>query len=261
MTTKHLIETYQPYLYNLALRLVYYPEEAKDLTQDVWVKILHALESFEQKSDFKTWAYRIMIHAFLNQKRKPTLLSFSDFADTMNRLEDSLLGNAYDEPEKALLIHEAKVGCMLGMLLCLDVKQRAILVIGDIFEIKSDIACEIFDITKENFRKQLSRARSDLYSFMNDHCSLVNKENSCKCEQKTKALITQGYVDPNSLLFNSNLQTNLKEKMELKSDKLCETMEEMYKELYQQHPFMQSDEEKFAKNILNHVSIKDIFEI
>ena len=64
------MEKYQPYLYNLALRLVYNPQEAQDLTQDVWIKILTSIDTFENNSDFKTWSYRIMINHFLNQKRK-----------------------------------------------------------------------------------------------------------------------------------------------------------------------------------------------
>jgi RNA polymerase sigma factor (sigma-70 family) len=261
MNLNDLVKQYQPYLYNLALRLVYYPQDAEDLTSDAWIKIFENIDRFEERSDFKTWSYRIMINEFLNQRRKYTELTFDDFENTMHHLKDEELSNNYDEPEKALLIHEAKIGCMMGMLLCLDAKQRAVLVVGDIFEIKSDIACEIFNITKENFRKQLSRARKDLYSFMNNNCSLVNKQNYCKCEQKTQSLINEGYVDPNNLLFSPILQKNLKETMQLKSDQLCDTMEEMYKELYQQHPFMKIEEAKFAKSILNRVDIKDIFDL
>ena len=260
MNIKELIKTYQPYLYNLALRLVYYPEDAKDLTQDVWIKVLNSLDGFEQKSDFKTWVYRIMMNEFLNQKRKTRELSFSDFSETMNNMENCLLGDEYDEPEKSLLINEAKVRCMLGMLLCLDKEQRAILVIGDIFEIKSDVASKIFGITKENFRKKLSRARADLYNFMNNHCSLVNAKNACKCEQKTKALIENGYVDQNSIQFNPIIQKNIQDKLQILSEDLDTTMETLYKNLYQSHPFITIDENQFANDILKNPRIKEIFD-
>ena len=95
---------------------------------------------------------------------------------------------------------------MMGMLLCLNTEQRAIFVLGDIFEIKSHIASEIFDITKDNFRKKLSRARNDLYHFMNNQCSLINKKNPCKCELKTKALIKEGYVNKDNILFDLKIQ-------------------------------------------------------
>jgi RNA polymerase sigma factor (sigma-70 family) len=261
LTNQELVEKYQPYLYNLALRLVYYKEDANDLVNDVWIKIIENIESFEEKSDFKTWSYRIMINHFLNQQRKTTELNFNDFENTMNSMKDCLLGDEYDEAEKKLLINEAKVGCMMGMLLCLGSEQRAILVIGDIFEIKSDTASQIFGIAKENFRKKLSRARADLYSFMNNHCSLVNKKNSCKCEQKTKELIKQDYVNPNDLQFNPIIQKSIKDKLQILSDNLDNTMEDIYKELYQQHPFCKVDEKEFATNILKNKEIQKIFQL
>lgn len=260
MTTQNLVEKYQPYLYNLALRLVYYPEDAKDLTQEVWIKILNSIEKFEKKSDFKTWSYRIMINHFLNQKRKYKELTFDDFENTMNDMANEKLLNEYDEQMQKLLVNEAKVGCMMGMLLCLNIEQRAILVIGDIFEIKSNIANEIFGISKENFRKKLSRARSDLYNFMNNNCSLINKNNSCKCEEKTKALITKGYVDSKKLLFSNKIRISLKQKLQLKSDNLDNTMENLYQSLYQEHPFCNVDEKEFAQDILKNKEIKEIFD-
>lgn len=259
MTNQQLIEKYQPYLYNLALRLVYYPEEAQDLTQDVWIKILTSIVKFENNSDFKTWSYRIMINHFLNQKRKYTELTFVNFEKTMNDIPDEKLSNEYDEQMQQLLVNEAKVGCMMGILLCLNVEQRAILIIGDIFEIQSNIASEIFNISKESFRKKLSRARKELYSFMNNHCGLLNTSNSCKCELKTKSLIEMGYINPNNLLFEKDLKTDLKDKLQLKSDSLDNTMENLYKKLYQKHPFLESNEKEFAKNILKNKEIKEIF--
>jgi len=261
LANQQLIEKYQPYLYNLALRLVYNPQDAQDLTQDVWIKILTSIDKFENNSDFKTWSYKIMINHFLNQKRKYTELTFDNFEKTMNDISDEKLSNEYDEQMQQLLINEAKIGCMMGMLLCLNVEQRAILIIGDIFEIQSNIANEIFNISKENFRKKLSRARSDLYSFMNNHCSLINKNNSCKCEQKTKALIEIGYVNPKNLLFSDRTEKNLKQKLQIKSENLDNTMENLYKDLYQKHPFSNANEKEFAKNILKNKEIKEIFNL
>ena len=259
MTNLDLVEKYQPYLYNLALRLVYSSEDAKDLTQDVWVKVLQSLDSFEKKSDFKTWIYRIMMNQFLNQKRKYMELTFDDFENTMSSLGDEKLSNEYEEPHKQLIVEEAKIGCMMGMLLCLDYEQRAILVIGEIFEVQSSIGAEIFCISKENFRKKLSRARSDLYSFMNNHCGLVNKDNVCKCLKKSQALIREGYIDPLNLTFSMPTSENLKQKLQLKANKLDLTMENIYKNLYQEQNFYDANENEFAHNILKNKEIKEIF--
>jgi len=96
---------------------------------------------------------------------------------------------------------------------------------------------------------------------MNEKCSLINHNNPCKCEQKTAALIQEGYVNPNNLQFNPIIQKSVKEKLQLISNNLDTTMNTMYKELYQQHPFTKSNEKIFAKSILKHREIKAIFEL
>lgn len=259
MTIENLVKIYQSYLYNLALRLVYYPQDANDLTQDVWVKIFENIDNFNQKSDFKTWAYRIMINHFLNQKRKYTQLNFDDFENTMDSIQNETLSNSYDDTEKQLLINEAKVGCMMGMLLCLTQEQRAILIIGDIFEIQSYEACEIFGITKENFRKKLSRARKKLYSFMNSYCGEANQNNSCKCALKTQSLIKNKYIDEKNIFYNETKK--IKDIFQNKSDILDDTMDSIFKELYQNHPFITKKDKQLTTEILNNPQIKQIFEI
>ena len=52
------------------------------------------------------------------------------------------------------------------MLLCLDREQRLIYVLGEIFGVTDVIGAELLEISRQNFRQKLSRARRDLHSFM-----------------------------------------------------------------------------------------------
>ena len=63
------------------------------------------------------------------------------------------------------------------------------------------VAAEVLEITPDNFRQRLARARRDLRNFMNDKCGLVNQANPCRCAKKTRGFIEAGYVDPENLLF------------------------------------------------------------
>src|SRR5215472_7244230 len=74
-------------------------------------------------------------------------------------------------------------------------------ILGAIFGVSDTIAAEVLEITAENFRQRLARARRDLGNFMNDKCGLVNQANPCRCAQKTRGFIEAGHVDPNNLLF------------------------------------------------------------
>ena len=87
------------------------------------------------------------------------------------------------------------------MLLCLDREQRLIYILGEIFEVTDGVGSELLDISRDNFRQKLARARRDLHNFMNERCGLVNRANPCRCANKTRGFMQAGYVDPNSLLF------------------------------------------------------------
>jgi RNA polymerase sigma factor (sigma-70 family) len=47
-------------------------ETAKDLTQEVLIKVITNLSSFKGKRAFKTWVYRIVVNQFLQTKRRLT---------------------------------------------------------------------------------------------------------------------------------------------------------------------------------------------
>src|SRR5439155_25197785 len=75
-----------------------------------------------------------------------------------------------------LLVDEAKISCTTGMLLCLAREQRLVYILGEIFEVSDAVGAELLDISRDNFRQRLTRARRDLHNFMNDKCGLVRSE-------------------------------------------------------------------------------------
>jgi len=67
-------------------------------------------------------------------------------------------------------VTEAMLACTSGMLLCLDREQRLSYILGAIFEVTDVVAAEVLEISPENFRQRLARARRDLRNFMSDKC-------------------------------------------------------------------------------------------
>ena len=68
-----LVEAYQGVIYNLALRMVGDAEDARDVSQTVFVKAYLKLASFDRRNRFFSWLYRIGINESLNllSRRKP----------------------------------------------------------------------------------------------------------------------------------------------------------------------------------------------
>lgn len=60
----------RPSLYSRALRILGRPQDAEDAVQDAMVAAFTQLHRFEGRSDFRTWATRIVINAALQQIRR-----------------------------------------------------------------------------------------------------------------------------------------------------------------------------------------------
>ncbi len=65
-----LIAQTQGRVYNLAYRILGNPQEAEDLTQEVYVRVWRALPRFRGESKFTTWLHTVATNACLNRKRK-----------------------------------------------------------------------------------------------------------------------------------------------------------------------------------------------
>ncbi len=259
-----LIKKHQDWIYNIALTFVGDSNEAADLTQEVLIKVVTKLDSFKQKSNFKTWVYRIVKNHFLNMKRgknETIPLTFEAFGEGLDQLPDESLSNYSHETEKKALVEEAKISCMKGMLLCLDREQRLIFIMGELFEFTDTIGAEIMEISKENFRIKLHRAKKQLYSFMNNKCGLINKSNPCRCARKTAGFIKMGYVDPINLHFQKNTITHINGVIDKKLEQYKGEVISEYQKLFQEHPFLQSpDKLASIKKLLSSKAIKETFD-
>lgn len=238
-----LVRRHQSFLYHVAIRLVLRPADAEDLAQEALVRIVTHLSQFAGKARFRTWAYRILVNCFRQSKRRrmeQAIDTFVGFGEELDALGDEplLLPESW-QPERALLVEDAKVGCMVGMLLCLDREQRLAYVLGEIFQAPSPVAAEILDIAPATFRKRLERARRDLTAFMNEKCGLVNAANPCRCERKTRAFMRQGWVDPAQLKFTARHVRRVKNEAPARLRVLCDATEAKAADLHREHPLVE----------------------
>jgi RNA polymerase sigma factor (sigma-70 family) len=235
-----LVERHQGWIYNIALRMLFHPQDAEDATQEILIKVMTRLSSFEGRSSFRTWLYRIVVNHVLNMKRgrvEHTSTDFGSYGAALDGTPD--LGLADPNGESAdtkLLVTEAMLSCTSGMLLCLDREQRLSYILGAIFDVSDTVAAEVLEISPENFRQRLARARRDLRSFMNDKCGLVNQANPCRCAKKTRGFIQAGHVDPENLLFVRERICEVREAAP-KAYETIKTLDDKCANIYRRHPF------------------------
>jgi len=244
---ERLVLRHQAWIYNIALRMVFQPHDAEEVTQEVLLKVITRLSNFKGESKFRTWLYRIAANHVLNMKRcsvETQSLTFAIYGAAIDRTPDLDLPDPKSVPvELPLLVEEAKIGCTTGMLLCLDRKQRLIFTLGEILGASDTVGGEVLEMSADNFRQCLARARRDLYSFMNNQCGLVNKNNPCRCPKKTKGFIEQGHVDPNNLWFVPQHVERVKDVAAETVREIEDIVEGQYAAIYRDHPFLQPSEQ------------------
>ncbi|WP_188648424.1 RNA polymerase sigma factor [Marinithermofilum abyssi] len=65
-----IVRSHQHRVYNLALKMLRDPDEAKDATQDIFIKIHSSLKNFRHSSRLPTWVYRVATNHLLDQLRR-----------------------------------------------------------------------------------------------------------------------------------------------------------------------------------------------
>ncbi len=255
-----LLMKHQPYIYNIAWKMVRNPADAADLSQEAMIKITVSLSSFKFGSTFRTWAYRIVVNHFLSAQRKQNELqinSFDNMSEALNNTPDVEISNSEKEEYK-VYIREMNLMCMSGMLLCLTREQRLIYIIGEMFNADHTIGSEILTISKDNFRAKLKKSRKDIFHFMNNQCGLVNKLNPCRCYKKVTFAMKEGHIDAKNLLHNRGEYATFLEHIRNDANEMIDFVDEKYSELYQGMTFKKDfDKDIFIKEIIDHPTIKN----
>lgn len=70
-TFEKLFVEYHSLVFGVALKFTGRPEDAEDITQEVFTKVWRNLGAFQYDSSIKTWIYRIAMNACIDHSRKP----------------------------------------------------------------------------------------------------------------------------------------------------------------------------------------------
>jgi RNA polymerase sigma factor (sigma-70 family) len=106
---ERLILRHQSWIYNIAVRMVFDPQDAEEVTQEVLIKVVTRLSTFRGDSKFRTWLYRITANHILTMKRRggeTSPHSFSSYADAIHGTPDLDLPDPKSVPVDVPLLVE-----------------------------------------------------------------------------------------------------------------------------------------------------------
>jgi RNA polymerase sigma factor (sigma-70 family) len=177
-------------IYRLCLRMLGDVGDAEDAAQDVLVKVITNLSSFEGRSALSTWVHQVAVRHVLGLKRSRAEARGVDEAGFEALLEQGLAFGAAlppPSPEDRTLLGEVRLACTQGMLLMLSREERLALVLVDLLGFEGPEAAAVAEVSADAFRQRLSRARARLAGFLRARCGVVDGGAACRCERQLPA--------------------------------------------------------------------------
>jgi RNA polymerase sigma-70 factor (ECF subfamily) len=165
-----LVEKYSGRIYNLALRMMRNREDAEDILQETFLSAYEKLHTFDERSTFYTWIYRIAVNASLMKLRsrhhKQTFFSLDE-----PEHEEITRGSLVDwsqYPVHRLLDDEAKAKMEEAIEQLPDI-YRSVFVLRDLEQLSIKETAQILNLTEDNVKTRLRRARLFLRDILSDY--------------------------------------------------------------------------------------------
>jgi RNA polymerase sigma-70 factor (ECF subfamily) len=151
-----LYERYRHRVYAVCIRMTRNPAEAEDLTQEVFVSLVHKIGSYRGESQFTTWLHRLTVNCVLMHFRRPSRREqiFTDLEDVIQiapRLSAPLLpGPLTDKIAFRSAVARLPKGC------------RKVFVLFDLAGFEHEEIAKLLGCTAGTSKSQLHRARLKL---------------------------------------------------------------------------------------------------
>jgi RNA polymerase sigma-70 factor (ECF subfamily) len=159
-----LVTDHQRMVYQLALHLLGDPQEALDVSQEVFLRVFRTLGQFRGHSTLRTWIYRIIINQASNRQRwwrrrkKAQQVPIDDHTQTHGELAES---RHFAQPDRVLQQRET-AGRVWDALNQLPFDQRSVVVLREIDGLSYEEIADSLGIAVGTVKSRLARARGTL---------------------------------------------------------------------------------------------------
>jgi RNA polymerase sigma-70 factor (ECF subfamily) len=164
-----LVEPYRRELHVHCYRMLGSFEDAEDLVQETFLRAWRSRTSFQGRSTFRAWLYRIATNACLDflERRPRTIAASGNAAEApwLQPFPDRLLDEAAprdEEPEAAVVSKETIELAFLVAIQHLPPRQRAVLIARDVLDWSARETAALLETSVASVNSALQRARARL---------------------------------------------------------------------------------------------------
>lgn len=164
-----IYEAYGERILNLAFRFTRNEEIARDLTQDIFIKVFQNLESFEQRSHIYTWIHRIAVNHITNHLKRERRNLWLDLLDNTvsellqaDKLDPAFRDRIADLPSDKILENSERERIVWEAVQTLSVKYRVPLVLHHYEEMSYKEIAAALDLSMSAVESRIHRAKKQL---------------------------------------------------------------------------------------------------
>jgi RNA polymerase sigma-70 factor, ECF subfamily len=161
-----LVVRYQRKVYAVALGIVKDPDLAWDVAQEAFVRVHQSLATFEGKSAFSTWLFRITTHLAIDtiRKERPAL---KEDVDEVREADlagggEGILSTALGNDPRANVLRRELAAKIQDALATLSEKHRTILVLREVEGLSYEELAQRLGIHKGTVMSRLFHARKNM---------------------------------------------------------------------------------------------------
>jgi len=156
MAFAKLIERHQGRVYSLSLRMTGSVEDAKDITQNVFLKVYSGLSRYNQDFKFFSWLYKSAINESINHIKSNKFHKLSLTIDI-----------PHEETAEAEIIKDERKEIVQDSVMKLKPKYRALIVLKYFEEMSYKEICTLTGLSMKKVRSRLFEARNLLRKSLN----------------------------------------------------------------------------------------------
>jgi len=187
---QEIYKAFQPKILRYLTRLAG-EDEAKDLSQEVFMKVNTALKTFRGESQTSTWIYRIATNAALDRLRhissqQKVRKKLSDDSAGEERDFNNILTRGKTPSVEKQLIKKEMNECIRGFVESLPDNYRTVIILAELEGLQNNEIVEVLGLSLDVVKVRLHRARTSLKKKLEAHCCFYRDErNELACDLKS----------------------------------------------------------------------------
>lgn len=179
-----IIRRNNSFLYKIGRAYHYNHEDTQDLMQDTYIDAFTHLSKFENRSSFKTWIIKIMLHNCYRKKQKWTMKNI--VTTTINEKSTPLFSNNHHTDTTKTVMNRELNFVIENALQQVPTDYRMVFTLREVNGLNVAETAEVLNISETNVKVRLNRAKTmlrkeveksytaeDIYEFNLKYCDAM----------------------------------------------------------------------------------------